>query len=300
MLGGMRDQTVVDPAAASSANPSAADWAAARGEKWRAQRHGMEATLRPINEPILSALALTAPLRIADLGCGGGDTARAILRGAPAGSEVCGFDIAAGLIADARREIPAGEQALSFAVADLATAQPPAPFDRLVSRFGLMFFDDPPAAFANLRRWLQPRGRFAFAVWGRPADNAWFQVVRDVVGQHVALPAADPDAPGPFRYGDAERLLALLAGAGFAELALHTWTGRLPIGGGLGADAAAEFALAAFSSFGELLAKAGDDALQEATRDLGDRLRPHEQSGRVHMAACVHIVTGSRGLLDEG
>src|SRR5205823_7697307 len=142
------------------------------------------------------------------------------------------------------------------------------PYDRLVSRFGIMFFDDPPAAFGNLRRWLAPGGRFAFAVWGPASDNPWLTSVRDVVARIVELPKPDRDAPGPFRYADADTLLALLRRAGFSALDVRDWRGALPIGGALPPAEAADFALSSFSSFGELLAEAGAGALDEARRSL--------------------------------
>lgn len=275
-------------------NPAASDWAAARGDKWRAQLSGMESMLMPIDAPLIDALWLEAPCRIADVGCGGGGTATEILRRAPAGSVVHGFDISPALIALARGRPQPEERAIVFDVADMATAAPDKPYDRLVSRFGVMFFDDPNAAFANLLRWLGPGGRFAFAVWGRPSDNPWFTCVRDVVAQIIEMPPSDPDAPGPFRYADADTLLALLARAGFATLEVRDWRGALPIGGALAPAAAAHFAIAAFSSFGELLANAGDAALNDAHRSLTTCLSHHQHAGAVRMDATVRIVTGAR------
>ncbi len=275
--------------------PLASDWVAARGEKWRAQLPGMEATLTPVDEPLIRALDLDAPRRIAEVGCGGGGTALSILRQAPPGSLVHGFDIAPGLIDLARHRPRPDEHAIAFELADMATAAlPGAPYDRLVSRFGLMFFEDPPAAFANLARWLAPGGRFAFAVWGPPSDNPWVTSVRDVVAAVVDLPSSDPAAPGPFRYGEVEELVALLAQADFRELDVRDWRGVLPIGGALPAAEAATFALAAFSSFAEVLAAAGNDALEEARRSLTACFFEHQKEGAVRLGARVHIVTGTR------
>jgi SAM-dependent methyltransferase len=272
---------------------AASDWQGARGERWRAHLDGTEATLRPVDEPLLRALRLERPCRIADIGCGGGGTAQAILRAAPAGSTVAGFDIAPGLVAVAR-ERARDERAIAFEVADVGTAAPPAPYDRLASRFGIMFFDDPPAAFANLFRWLVPGGRLAFAAWGPLRDNPWMTIVRDTAAEVVEVPATDPDAPGPFRYGEAGTLLGVLEGAGFAELDARDWRGTLRVGGGLPAAEAATFALAAFGPFGELLAKAGDEALEHARRSLTARIARHEEGGVVRMDARVHVVTGTR------
>ncbi len=277
-----------------SANPAAADWAAARGEKWSINLIGMEATLHPLDEPLIDALELAEPCRIAEVGCGGGGTTFELQRRAPAGSVIHGFDISPKLIEVARHRAPPNEPAISFDVANMATAAPSMPYDRLTSRLGVMFFDDPEVAFANLVRWLVPGGRLAFAVWARPSENAWMTAVRDAVAQVIEIPKPDPEAPGPFRYGDSSKLLSLLERAGFAEIAVRDWHGLLPIGGGLGPADAARFALSAFSNFGELLAQAGDDALGKATRSLATTLAGHEQGGVVRLGAHVRIFTGTR------
>ena len=274
---------------------AASDWTAARGEKWRAQLAGMEAMLTPVDEPLIRALNLDAPCRIADIGCGGGGTTLEILRRAPAGSVVHGFDLSPALIELARSCKRSDERAIGFEIADMATATAPEkPYDRLVSRFGTMFFDDPLAAFANLVRWLAPGGRFAFAVWGRPAENPWMTSVRQVVAEIIPLPTLDPEAPGPFRYAEADKLLILLDRAGYGQLDVGDWRGVLPIGGGLPAAEAANFALASFSSFGELLAEAGNEVLNAARKSLTARLSRHQRDGAVWMDAYVHIFTGAR------
>jgi SAM-dependent methyltransferase len=254
----------------------------------------MEAMLAPVDEPLIRALRLDAPCRIADVACGGGGTTLEILRRAPAGTVVHGFDISPALIELARRRARPDQEAIAFEIADMAiAAAPPTPYDRLVSRFGIMFFDDPPAAFANLFRWLAPGGRFAFAAWGRPADNPWMTSVRDATAEVVDVPPPDREAPGPFRYADADRLLTLLQGAGFVELEARDWRGALPIGGGLPPAEAATFALAAFASFGELLAERGAEALARVRQSLAATFSRHERDGAVRMDACVHIFTGA-------
>jgi SAM-dependent methyltransferase len=275
-------------------NPAASDWAGARGEKWRGQVQGMETTLAPIDEPLISALHLDRPCTIADVGCGGGGTTLEILRRAPAGSVVHGYDISPALIEVARSRIRSAGDTISFDIANVATAPAPSrPYDRLVSRFAIMFYDDPPAAFANLANWLAPGGRFAFAVWDRPANNPWFSTVREVVADIVDMPPLDPDAPGPFRYGVADTLLGLLDRAGFGDLEVRDWRGELAVGGGLPAAEAATFSLASFSSFAELLAKAGEQAVDRARQALTTRLSKFERNGIVRLNASVHFFTGS-------
>ena len=283
------------PNALKSLNTSSSEWATTRGERWRSQLAGVEAMTAPVDEPLIHALHLDAPYRIADLGCGGGGSTLQVLRRAPAGSIVHGFDISPALIEVARTRIPSEGSPIAFDVADMATAPAPdQPYDRVLARFSTMFFDDPPAAFGNLLHWLAPGGRFAFAVWGPVEENLWTTNVRDAAAQVIELPAANPEGPGPFRYAAADKLLGLLAKAGFTQLEVKDWRGTLPIGGTVSVAEAADFALAGFSKYGELLAEAGKEALNAARQSLITRFSRYERDGAVRLEACVHIVTGAK------
>lgn len=269
------------------------DWAAARSDKWRRQLAGLEAMLAPIDEPLIEALALTEAFRIADIGCGGGATTLEVARRAPAGSVAHGLDLSPALIEVARRRSGPHQPSVAFQVADMGTLAPPEPpYERLVSRLGVMFFNDPPAAFANLRRWLVPGGRFAFAVWGPVEDNVWMAATRAAVADALELAPLEANGPGPFRYGDVAPLLSLLEESGFDEVTVTDWRQALPIGDRLCATDAAQFALASFSSFAELLASGGGDATNRAHRALTERFAPYEREGTVLVPARVHIVAG--------
>jgi SAM-dependent methyltransferase len=272
--------------------PSSSDWAGTRGEKWLAQLALTEATFRPVDAPLIDALRLESPCRIADVACGGGGTSQELLRRAPEGSRVDGFDVSPALVEAARARLPSGARAIRFELADVARVVPPEPYARMVSRFGTMFFDDPQAAFSNLARWLLPGGRFAFAVWGRLEDNAWMTTVRELVSEYVEVPPVGGDVPGPFRYASVDPLLALLEKAGFVRLEVSTWRGAVPIGGGVTAAEAARFALTAFSTFGELLTAAGK--LEDARVALTEKLARHEEGGAVRLGAAVQLVSGGR------
>jgi len=272
----------------------ASAWAAARGEKWKAGLAGMEATLRPVDEPLIRALQLNAPYRIADLACGGGGTTFEVVRNAPAGSVVHGFDISSALVEVARSRQIGGERT-AFECINLQSAPPPhGPYDRLVSRFGVMFFDDPETAFTNLREWLVPGGRFAFAVWNALTENPWQGCVREVVGRVVEVPRGAADQPGPFRYQDAAALIALLERSGFTGLHSEEWRGTFAIGGNLAPPEAAQFALSSFSSFDALLAQAGAGAYERAAAMLEARFAEYEENDVVQLGASAHIVSGSR------
>ena len=151
---------------------------------------------------------------------------------------------------------------------------------------------DARAAFVNLRRWLVPGGRFAFAVWGPVDDNPWMTATRAAVAEVIELAPIPPSGPGPFRYEDAEAFTALLTEAGFGHITVTDFRRALPIGHKLDAVDAAHFALAAFSSFAERLASAGGDAFTTARRALTERFQDFEREGAVLAPARIHIVAG--------
>ena len=269
-------------------------WSAAKGEHWRKHLAGFEAMLRPVDAPLLAARSLGEPQRIADIGCGSGATTLAIRAATHPESTVHGFDLSPALI-DVARGLSQGVR-VGFEQVDVeAAATPEELYDRLASRFGVMFFADPPAAFRRLRDWLAPGGRCAFAVWGSPADNAWAATVREVVASVADLPPPVPDAPGPFRYAHIQRFVDLLRQVGFAGVEATPWHGALPIGAETGAAEAAHFALSAFSTFGETLAAAGPRAQAEAHRALTSRFEANVgPDGFVRMDASVHLVVGAQ------
>ena len=276
------------------ANVSASDWSADRGVAWRESMGPLEAMLAPVNVPLLEALGLDAPYQIADIGCGGGETSLAMAERAHSGSTVTGFDISPALIEAAQSKQSQGAVSTRFQVQD--AGQPlsdGAQFDRLTSRFGIMFFPEADRAFTNIAQWLKPGGRFAFAVWGPPEDNPWMSSIRSVLSQHIELPTPEPHAPGPFRYQDAPAFLQLLERSGFADVQSASWREKLAIGGGLDALAAADFALTAFS-IGQILKQSDQATVQAAQADLAALFSNHLVDGHVRMDAHVHIVTGKR------
>ena len=149
-----------------------------------------------------------------------------------------GLDISAPMLARAR-ERSAGLGNTDYIVADAAAHPFPAPaFDLLFSRFGVMFFGDPTAAFTNLKRALKPGGRLAFACWRKIDENPWMQVPLHAAYNHVPrLPKQGPDDPGPMSFADPERVTRILTAAGFATPRFTPAEVMLDIAAGKGLDA---------------------------------------------------------------
>ena len=115
-----------------------------------------------------------------------------------------------------------GAANVSFSEADVQTYSfAPATFDAVFSRFGIMFFADPSAAFANIRRALKPGGRMAFVCWRTPAENIFMTLpYTAAAAQLPPAPPSDPDAPGPFAFAEPARVRHILSSAGFRDIAL--------------------------------------------------------------------------------
>ena len=272
---------------------SSDNWAGTRGEKWLGQLALMEAMLAPVDAPLIAQLGLTRARRIADLACGGGGTTLAVAAAADSDAVVFGYDISPALVTFAQAKSAARVPRLTFAVGDSATLKVDVPFDRIVSRFGTMFFPHPAEAFANIATMLAPGGRFAFAVWGPPADNRWMAIVRETVEELIELPPPLADSPGPLRYGNADVLLNLLADAGLRNFTVTDWRDTLAIGGDLEPDAAARFAVESMS-VAQPLADKGPALVERATELLARRFEAHWANGAVRLPARVHLISGVR------
>ena len=160
---------------------------------------------------------------VLDVGCGSGALALAIgPLVAPDGS-VLGLDISRPMLANATiRARAAGLDNVSFERGDAQIhGLPEAGFDAIVSRFGVMFFDDPNAAFANLARSLRPDGRLVFACWQDLVANEWLMVPASAALTYVPMPdLGEPGGPGPFSLAEPERIRSLLGGVGLTDVSV--------------------------------------------------------------------------------
>jgi SAM-dependent methyltransferase len=255
---------------ATTADPNALkgeDWAGEMGRKWLTHIDRFEGMIAPIGEALLARASIAPGERVIDLGCGGGLTSLAAARATGPEGAVLGLDISPDLIDEARRRAADYPNA-SFVCADAATVTLDTLYDRLISRFGSMFFADPYAAFTNLHALIRPGGRIDLAIWAAPRDNPWMMELMGVARAHIDIPSPDPRAPGPFAFADLDYVRDILAHAGFSDPQIEAYQGEQAIGGpGASLDEAADFALASMA-IGRALAEAGEDVLARARADL--------------------------------
>src|SRR5882672_4013246 len=190
-------------------------WNHAGASRWVAHQERLDRSFQPIDVAVQARAAAAPDEHVVDVGCGcGGSTLALAERVGPRGS-VLGVDVSAPMLARAR-ERAASLPWVGFTEADATTHRFEPDADLLYSRFGVMFFDDPARAFANLRAALRNSGRMCFVCWRSPAENPWFTVpvaaAERVLGP---LPPLPPNAPSPFALADQERVHALLTSAGF-------------------------------------------------------------------------------------
>ena len=213
-------------------------WNGETGQNWVTHDALMEHMLQPLGESVLDILAPTAGERALDIGCGCGHTSLDLAaRVGPEGS-VTGVDISAPMLGVARRladEASNGAAHMAFLEADAQTHAFPAPhYDVVFSRFGVMFFEDPVAAFANIRSAMNPAGRLAFCCWQPRAVNPFMTVPAMAALELLpAPPQLPPRAPGPFAFEEADYVDAVLKEAGYADICISPLSRLLEFGRGL-------------------------------------------------------------------
>lgn len=199
----------------------AALWNDASGRTWVEMQEVLDRILAPFAERLIQAASPGEGARVADIGCGAGATTLAVARRVGPAGACLGVDISGPLVAAARAR--AAAEALdnvAFVQADAQTHPFDAGgFDAVISRFGVMFFDDPEAAFANIRRAARPDARLTFIAWRGPTDNPFLTLAARTAAPYLPpLPAADPDAPGQFAFADGERVRRILEASGWSDV----------------------------------------------------------------------------------
>lgn len=207
-------------------------WNEGIGKAWIAHLDSLDRQIAPIGEAAIAAAAVRPGDSVIDIGCGAGQTTIALARlvgetGWAHGVDVSGLMISAAGAA-ARKHASLN---VSFEIADAQTFKfRPAAYDVVYSRFGVMFFKDPVAAFVNIRSALKPKGHVAFCAWRLSAENplmsAPLQAAADLLPP-LDGPPADPTAPGPFAFADADRVRGILSRAGFKDISIEKWNGEM-------------------------------------------------------------------------
>jgi SAM-dependent methyltransferase len=196
----------------------AARWNGDSGRAWVEQQAPLDAMFKPF-EALLTA-AINEGERVLDVGCGTGGTTLAAARMTGAKGNCVGADISAPMLDAARGRAENGRAAATFIQADAQThAFEAETFDTIISRFGVMFFGDPVAAFANLRRGVRAGGRLCFAAWRGAEENPFMTTTERAAAPFLQnVPARPANGPGQFAFADARRVRGILAESGWTDI----------------------------------------------------------------------------------
>ncbi|UXA16965.1 class I SAM-dependent methyltransferase [Mycobacterium sp. SMC-4] len=197
-------------------------WNGDSGEAWVTLQRVLDQTLKPFEGLIVDSVAASAEPReqILDVGCGTGATTLALAEHFADHGRCTGIDISEPMIQTARKRAQGSNLPVEFIIGDAQSfALPPNTFDLLVSRFGVMFFDDPATAFGNLRRATRPGGRLTFVCWRHPRDNPFMSTAEHAAARLLTdLEPLTTGSPGPFAFADAHRIQAVLRDGGWTDV----------------------------------------------------------------------------------
>lgn len=272
----------------ATANPDqVAYWNEQGGRTWAELNDLLDRQIRDVGLKGIEALAPAPGERVLDTGCGGGQTSLRIADRVGPEGEVTGADISRPMLELARKRAE-GRANVRFVEADAQVHEFAAgAYDAIFSRFGVMFFSDPTAAFTNLRRALKPSGRMVFVCWAALAENPWMSTPAMAAAKHLpAGPPPAPTAPGPFAFADPDRVRGILEAAGFGDIGFQKVA--LPIGGNT-----LEESLTLAMRVGPLGARLREapDLGPKVVADVRAALEARMKDGRVWMDGAVWIVS---------
>jgi len=195
-------------------------WNGLAGRAWVEEQQVLDQLFKPFEDLLVEAVSAGSGRRVLDVGCGTGSTTLAVARLLGARGRCTGIDISEPMITAARARAERESASASFILANAQNhAFEPASFDMIISRFGVMFFDDSVRAFTNLRRASEGDAELRLIAWRSPSDNPFMTTAERAAAPLLpSLPARRPDAPGQFAFADERRVHRILEESGWAGI----------------------------------------------------------------------------------
>lgn len=264
-------------------------WNGGAGHAWVAEQELVDTMFAPIERLLLEAVAPGQALRALDVGCGTGGTTLALARRLGPGAHCTGIDISAPMVEAARRRAADAGPAVEFVCADAQQhAFAPGSVDLFVSRFGVMFFDDPVAAFANLRKATRAGGQLRFIAWRGPDENPFMTAAERAARPLLpGLPERVPDEAGQFGFAREERMRAILGQAGWEGLGFQP----VDVACGFPEPELAGY-LGRMGPVGRALEGADEARRQEAVARIRPAFDQFVDAGMVRFTAACWLATG--------
>jgi SAM-dependent methyltransferase len=256
-----------------------------------------DAQIDPLGRAGIARLGVAAGERVLDVGCGCGQTLLELSELVGPTGRVLGADISEPMLARARERV-AGRPTIELALGDAQTHEfAPGAFDAIYSRFGVMFFDDPRRAFANLRRAARSDGRLGFVCWQALARNPWAALPLEAV-RRLLPPPAKPDMmtegqPGPFFLSEPARVHAILADAGWQDVEVERVEIPLNFGGAATLDEAVAYGLQ-IGPAARAIAEAPEEQRPRLAAAVRDALAPFVSARGVWMDGAAFVVTARK------
>jgi len=270
----------------------AAVWNGVSGRAWVDEQALLDRAYEPIEQLLVEAVAATGARKVLDIGCGSGATTLAVASSLGSRGQATGVDISEPLISVARTRAQREASPAQFIRADAQTHPfQPASFDLMISRFGVMFFDDPAAAFANLRRAASPGGALRLVVFRSIAENPFMTTAeRAAAPLLTGLPPRKPNAPGQFAFADAERVRRILEESGWSgvEFAPLDIACTIPA-------ADLERFFTRLGPLGQVLRDADEATRQRVIREVRAAFAPYLRDGEVRFTAACWMISARAG-----
>jgi SAM-dependent methyltransferase len=268
-------------------------WNGKGGETWVARQEHTDITLTPVIEALLAFAAPRTGERVVDIGCGCGAPTLEFARAVGPSGHVAGLDISGPMLAEGeRRASAAAINNIDWRQVDPATAELDE-YDLLVSAFGVMFFGDRIAAFANMRRGATEDARMALVCWRSLAENPWMEVPMKAVAQHLPpRPKQVPNAPGMFAFADPEHVAKVVTTAGWTPPRFEKLDMDLDIAAGRGLEEAVvqSTEIGAVNSW---LRNQPADVVAAATASLRESLAPYADGVSVRLPGAMWLISSA-------
>jgi SAM-dependent methyltransferase len=268
-------------------------WNGPTTRNWSERHEPIDKVFAGLTQIAMDVAAPQPGERVIDIGCGSGTTVLQVAARVGPQGHVLGADIAQRSVEKARKRLAAaGLRQAEVMLADASThAFSPASFDLIFSRFGVMFFADPTAAFANVRKALKPGGRLALAAFRAREENRWVveptAAVRDLL---PPLKMPGPEEPGQFAWADPARVHRILEGAGFQDVALAPRDPDMILAGAGDAAGAADFAMQ-LGPAAQAMLNASPQQREQVRSRLEEFFKSKDSSRGIVLPGAIWLVT---------